>query len=128
MVFCAPLDVILTEVDVVEPDVVYVTSEQVARLVRRGVEEPPTLVIEVLSPSTSKRDRTAKRMLYWRQGVPHYWLADPLAETLEICEQRGGRYRGVATLARDAELRPRLFPGLVIPLAEVWPPDELRGR
>jgi Uma2 family endonuclease len=121
IVFTAPLDVILTNVDVVEPDIVYLTAEQVKHLAERAVEEPPTLAVEVLSPSTSRRDRTRKRALYERQGVPHYWIADPRRRTFEAHELRGNHYELVASLTADAEFRTSLFPGLVIPLADLWP-------
>jgi Uma2 family endonuclease len=99
-----------------------------ARVTQRAVEEPPTLVVEIISPSTEQRDRTRKQELYERQGVPHYWLADPVLHTLEAYELRGGRYELIATLAGDAEFRPSLFPGLVIRLAEVWPPAGWRAQ
>jgi Uma2 family endonuclease len=125
--FFAPLDVILTDQDVVEPDIVYLTAEQLARVTERGVEEPPTLVVEILSPSTSRRDRTRKRELYERQGVPHCWLVDPKRCTLEEYKLRHGRYELVASLAGDAEVQPAHFPGLVIRLADVWPPAGWRA-
>jgi len=122
MVFVAPLDVILTDHDVVEPDMLYLTGEQVARSSTRAVEEPPTLVVEVLSPSTAERDRTLKRALYERQGVPHYWLADPLGQRLDAYELRDGRYHLAASLTGSVDFEPTLSPSLVIHLAEVWPP------
>jgi len=128
MVFFAPLDVILTDHDVVEPDIVYLTAEQLARVTERAVEEPPTLVVEILSPSTAQRDRTRKQQLYERQGVPHYWLADPVLHVLDVYERHEGRYELVASLTGDAEFRPALFPGLVIRLADVWPPPGWRAR
>ncbi|HLH26037.1 MAG TPA: Uma2 family endonuclease [Chloroflexota bacterium] len=128
MLFAAPLDVIFTNFSVVEPDIVYITAEQIERIGRRGIEEPPTLVIEVLSPSTTARDRGIKRELYERQGVPHYWLAHPTRRSLEVRERRGGQYELVATLTGNAEFRPLLFPGLVIPLREIWPPRSWRAR
>jgi Uma2 family endonuclease len=127
MVFVAPLDVIFTDNDVVEPDILYLTAEQVERMSKRGAEEAPALVIEVLSPSTSRRDRARKRELYERQGVPHYWLADPKRCTLDVYERRRGGYELIVTLTGDAEFRPSLFPGLVIRLAEVWPPTGWRA-
>jgi Uma2 family endonuclease len=128
MVFFAPLDVILTDHDVVEPDIIYLTADQLARVTERAVEEPPTLVIEILSPSTAQRDRTRKQTLYERQGVPHYWLADPVLHTLDVYELRAGGYELVATPTGDAEFQPSLFPGLVIRLAEVWPPAGWRAQ
>jgi Uma2 family endonuclease len=128
MVFAAPLDVLFSNLSVVEPDLVYVTTEQIERIGRRGLEEAPTLVVEVLSPSTSARDRGIKRALYEQQGVPHYWLAHPTRRALEVRELRGSQYELVTTLTGQAEFRPALFPGLVIPLGEVWPPRSWRAR
>jgi Uma2 family endonuclease len=94
----------------------------------RAVEEPPTLVVEILSPSTSQRDHTRKQELYERQSVPHYWLADPVLHTLDVYERRGGRGELVATLASNAEFQPSRFPGLVIRLADIWPPAGWRAQ
>jgi Uma2 family endonuclease len=127
-VFSAPLDVILTQHDVVQPDICYLTTEQIERIGRRGIEEAPTLVVEVLSPSTSARDRGIKRALYEQQGGPHYWLAHPTRRSLEDRELRGSQYELVTTLTGQAEVRPALFPGLVIPLGEIWPPRDWRAR
>jgi Uma2 family endonuclease len=129
MVFVAPLDVIFSEHDVVEPDILYLTVEQVERTRVRGIEEPPTLVVEIQSPSTQKRDRTLKLELYERQGVSHYWLVHPSRRSLQAYELRGRRYELLATLTGNAEFRPALFPGLTIRLGDVWPPRSLaRGR
>jgi Uma2 family endonuclease len=128
IVMFAPFDVIFTKNDVVQPDIFYITAEQIERIGRRGIEEAPTLVVEVLSPSTTARDRGIKRELYERQGVPHYWLAHPTRRTLEVHELRGGQYELMATLTGNAEFRPALFPDLVIPLREIWPPRSWRAR
>jgi Uma2 family endonuclease len=128
MVFSAPLDVMFTDYNVVEPDIVYITAEQIERIGRRGIEDAPTLVLEVLSPSTTARDRGIKHDLYQRQGVPHYWLAHPTRRTLEVRELRQDHYELMTTLTGNAEFRPALFPGLVIALGEIWPPRSWRAR
>lgn len=127
MVFFALLDVVLSDLDVVEPDLLYLTSEQVERVTKRAVEEPPSLAVEIISASTTRRDRTRKRALYERHGVPHYWLADPKRCTLDVYERRGAGYELVASLTGAAEFPPSLFPGLVIRLADVWPPADWRA-
>jgi hypothetical protein len=78
-------------------------------------------VVEILSPSTARRDRTVKRELYARMGVPHYWLIDPERRILEAYELRAGEYELVVRLTGAAEFRPTLFPGLVISLGAIWP-------
>jgi Uma2 family endonuclease len=118
----APFDVIFSKLNVVQPDLVCLTAEQVQRVRERGVEEAPTLVVEILSPSTSARDRREKLQLYARMGVPHYWLLHPRRRYLDAHELREGRYVLVAHLEGDAEFRPALFPGLVLRLAQIWAP------
>jgi Uma2 family endonuclease len=121
VVLFAPLDVIFGDVDVVVPDMIYLTVEQLARAPDRGVEEPPTLVVEILSPSTQRRDRTKKMELYESMGVPHYWMVHPVQHWLEAYELRAGRYVLVTRAAGRQQFQPVLFPGLTIPLAELWP-------
>ena len=127
-VFPGPLDVILTDFDVVQPDLSYLTPAQIERIGPKAIEEPPTLVVEVHSPDTTARDRGIKRELYERQDVPHYWLAHPTRRTLEVRELRGKQFELLTTLTGSAEFRPTLFPGLVIPLREIWPPRSWRAR
>ena len=72
IVVAAPLDVILTDRTVVQPDIVYVATDLTARISERGIEGAPTLVVEILSPSTRETDRSAKLRLYASCGVPWY--------------------------------------------------------
>jgi Uma2 family endonuclease len=74
-VFVAPLDVVLADDTVLQPDVLLVTPGGRARI-KRGVEGPPDLAIEILSPTSVRRDRGTKRATYARFGVGEYWLVD----------------------------------------------------
>lgn len=118
-VFYAPVDVILTDHDVVQPDLVVVTApEQVSE---RGIEGPPTLLIEILSPGTAYYDRTVKAQRYAALGVPHYWIVDPEARAVECYRLEGSHYL-LRTSGRDQEsLTVSDFPGLTIPLNTLWP-------
>ena len=80
----APLGVFITGADPVEPDVVVLLPGGKGRLAARGVEGPPDLVIEVLSPSNRGHDLLTKRALYGRGGVREYWIVDPDTRTIEI--------------------------------------------
>src|SRR5438067_7715755 len=75
-VFVGPVDILFGEGDYLEPDLVYVRPERRGIVTERGLEAAPDLVVEVLSPSTSKRDRTLKRDRYRHFGVPEYWIVD----------------------------------------------------
>ena len=120
-----PIGLILGKHDYVEPDIAYVSKEHRDRFSERGFEQPPDLVVEVVSPSpgSRRRDTMTKLRRYERAGVPHYWVVDPRARTVVAYELRTGRYEIVESHAAADTFRPRLFPGLEIPLREIWPPD-----
>jgi Uma2 family endonuclease len=80
----APLDVFFPGANPVQPDIVVMLPNSSARLVPRGIEGPPDLLIEVLSPSNRGHDLLTKRALYARAGVREYWIVDPDARTVEI--------------------------------------------
>jgi len=81
---------------------------------------PPTLIIESLSQGHEAHDRETKRRWYAEAGVPNYWLLDAMERTLECLILDGPDYRVDQSGKDDAELRPAMFPGLVIPLAKIW--------
>jgi len=85
-VFFAPVDVILGDDDVVQPDPIVVRDP--AQLSRRGVEGAPFLVVEVISPGREDYDRTVKARRYAARGVPHCWIVDPEARRLECFRLR----------------------------------------
>lgn len=83
-VFVAPFDIVLSEYNVVQPDVIYFGAESARRIkLREHVRFTPDLAIEVLSPSTSRNDRGRKRDLMATYGVPEYWVVDPDAHHIE---------------------------------------------
>ncbi|QJD84886.1 Uma2 family endonuclease [Cohnella herbarum] len=83
LIYVAPLDVILNDTNVVQPDVLMIHRSRQHIVTSRGVEGPPDLVVEVLSPGSRKRDRLKKMAVYEKHGVPEYWIIDPEARTLE---------------------------------------------
>ena len=80
----------------------------------------PDWVCEVLSPSTTRLDRTRKLGIYARELVAHAWLIDPLAETLEVFRLEGGRWSMLAALGGDAIARIEPFVEIDMELALLW--------
>ena len=119
--FYAPCDVMLSESDVVQPDLLFVSRKR-EHLLRDGqkVQGAPDLVIEILSPSTADRDRGKKLALYGRHGVTEYWLVDPVAETISIHRQQAGELVPTDTFGRDQTLRSPLLAGLELQLYDVF--------
>jgi Uma2 family endonuclease len=119
-VFAAPLDVILSHEDVVQPDLIVVERRQISA---RGVEGPPLLVVEILSPARSEYDRLTKARRYAAHGVPHYWIVDPDSRTLECFGLSGAAYHLQASASGHETLAAPAFTSLTIPLADLWLPD-----
>ena len=119
--FFAPCDVVLSDTDVVQPDLLFVSLER-EHLLSGGenVQGAPDLVIEILSPATAERDRGYKRELYGRHGVAEYWLVDPMAETVSVHRQRAGMLTVARTFSRKQTLRSPLLPGLQLHLEDVF--------
>ncbi|MEO7135781.1 MAG: Uma2 family endonuclease [Vicinamibacterales bacterium] len=116
-VFNAPIDLILTNHDVTQPDLVVVEASSITR---RGIEAPPLLVVEVLSPSTESFDRQVKGRRFAALGVPSYWILDPDARRLECFRNEGGRYVLSVTAEREEQLPIPEFDGLTIDLPAIW--------
>ena len=117
----APCDVFLSDTNVVQPDLLFV-SRQREHLLSDGekVRGAPDLVVEILSPSTADKDRGSKRELYGRHGVAEYWLVDPIGETVSIHRQRGGVLAAADTFSRGQTLRSPLLAGLELRLDDVF--------
>lgn len=119
-VYVSPIDVILSRITVLQPDLVYVETGRLGVVTERAIEGAPTLVVEVLSPSTGARDRGAKQALYAQYGVPYYWIVDPVARIVQALRLAGESYE---TVARLDETPPVAFPpleGLLLDPAAVW--------
>jgi Uma2 family endonuclease len=125
-VFQAPLDVILSKHDIVEPDILVV--ERVSQMAENYIDGPPLLAIEVLSPSTARRDRGLKLRRYSSLGIVHYWIVDTKARTLECYRARGSRYERLLTVGRTDVLRHPDFPKLAIEMARIWAPSPATNR
>ena len=84
LVVLAPLDVVLSDHDVAQPDLLFVSNERSGIVEDANVQGAPDLVVEILSPSTAAYDQGYKLALYGRHGVREYWLVDPNAETVQV--------------------------------------------
>jgi Uma2 family endonuclease len=119
-VWFAPLDVVLSNHDVAQPDILFVSNARSGIITEANIQGGPDLVVEVLSPATSGYDRGYKQVLYSRHGVREYWLVDPGAETVEVLaqDQRGMALH--ATYHVGETLTSPLLIGLSIDLAQIF--------
>jgi Uma2 family endonuclease len=121
--FFAPYDVVFTNVDIVEPDLLYFSNERAAQVITpmhaRGA---PEIVVEIASRGTRKRDETIKRRLYEREGVSEYWVVDPEVDVIRIYRRDGDSFGRAIELTREAgdTLTTSLLAGLEMPLTRIF--------
>ncbi|HET9270267.1 MAG TPA: Uma2 family endonuclease [Vicinamibacterales bacterium] len=122
-VFGAPFDVVFSDFDVVEPDLLFVSRERAGVITEKNVQGAPDLVVEVGSPATRRRDEKAKLQLYERFGVREYWVVDPDLDLIKVYRTVEGRYERAAelTIGAGEALSTPLMPGLTITLADIFP-------
>lgn len=121
-IYNAPFDVYLSDHDVFQPDLLFVSNERRSILSPKGVEGAPDLVIEILSPTSEFHDRNTKQSTYAEAGVSEYWLIEPKTQSIEVylLGVDPDKPRLTVQLGKDAVMMSELFPGLEIVLAEVF--------
>ena len=112
-VWIAPLDIVLSRDNVLEPDLVVILSGRAAIVGPKNVQGAPDIAIEVLSEGTRRRDKTVKRRLYEQHGVTEVWIVDPDEVSVTIVRD------GEATVAGERVTTP-LLPGFAMPLRDVF--------
>ena len=118
-VYVAPVDVVLSDTDVVQPDVLFISRAREDRITEENVRGAPDLVIEILSPSTADRDLGYKHELYGRHGVLEYWIIDPVAETVAVHRQRDGKLERTGRFGRGQSLATTVLEGLALELDDI---------
>jgi Uma2 family endonuclease len=116
------VDVELEAHEIVRPDLAGWRRARLPRPDERPLRVVPDWVCEVLSPSTVARDRVAKRHLYAKHGIAHYWLVDPDARTLEALELRAGRWVDVGTFDDTAVARIAPFDAVELSVGRLFLP------
>jgi Uma2 family endonuclease len=118
-VFFAPFDVVLDSENVVQPDIIFVSTANLGIIEKRAIFGAPDLLVEMLSPSSIRRDLRDKKTLYARFGVKEYWIGDPENKTMEILTLRGGRYQRYCAAKEKGKLASKVLPGLELELADI---------
>ena len=122
-VFYAPLDVVFSNYDVVEPDLLYVSHARSAEvLTTLNVQGAPELVIEIASRGTRRRDETIRRRLYERSRVVEYWVVDPELDVVRVHRREADGFARVVEISRERgdSLTTPLLQGLELQLSEIF--------
>ncbi|HYF51967.1 MAG TPA: Uma2 family endonuclease [Planctomycetota bacterium] len=120
VVALAPLDVVLSDVDVLQPDILFVANARKKIIRKEGVFGAPDLCIEILSPSNRKLDLGIKRQLYARHGVIEYWIVDPDDNTVSVYRLQEETEQPRAKLDDRATLTSALLPGFELKLERLF--------
>lgn len=94
----APVDIVLNEVNALQPDLIYVGPDNPGRVLNGRFHGAPDLAVEIISPTSRSRDATVKAMRYARAGIREFWLVDPELRTITVFVLSGDLY-----VEREAE-------------------------
>ncbi|HMJ90359.1 MAG TPA: Uma2 family endonuclease [Candidatus Acidoferrum sp.] len=119
-VMIAPLDVFLSDINIFQPDVLFVSNERLSLIGEQGIEGGPELVVEILSPSTAKYDKGSKKKIYSRTGVQELWLIDPDAKTIQVFDLAADAETPIATHSAKSVFKSALLPGLKIDAKKIF--------
>ena len=119
-IYHAPLDVVLSEEDVAQPDILFISKERSQIITKDNIQGAPDLIIEILSPATAERDRTYKRTLYARSGVREYWIVDPEKQSIEVMELGEKGFETLGIYKEGENLVSPLLEGLCLNLGEIF--------
>ena len=119
--FYAPFDVVLSEANVLQPDLIFVSNEREHIITRENIQGAPDLVVEVLSPSTASRDWRIKLNLYAQHGVREYWVVDPDGQRIWVMAGHDGELNEVANYGRGDVLTSPTLSGFSANLDQVFP-------
>jgi len=119
-IFVAPFDVVLSNTDVVQPDVIFVSNQRSDIITANNIRGAPDLVVEILSPATAERDKTLKLDLYAQYGVQEYWIVDPDTKSITVLVRGENGFDVAGIYAEDQTLRSPTLEGFDIALQELF--------
>lgn len=120
LVFFAPTDVVLSDTNVVQPALLFVSTAREHIVTRANIQGAPDLVVEIRSDSTAERDWTLKRELYAEHGVKEYWLVDPEAMTVTVLLLHGDVFNVVGIYWKGQRLTSPTLEGFTVSLDEIF--------
>lgn len=118
--YYAPFDVILSDENVLQPDILFISKEHSSIITKDNVRGAPDLVIEIISPATRNRDREIKGKIYAKYGVKEYWLINPEEQSIEVMTWNEEGFKAIGLYKRGQKLQSALLSGLSLDLQEVF--------
>jgi Uma2 family endonuclease len=118
-IFVAPVDVVLDDRNVVQPDIIFVASANKDILHDKAIVGVPDLLVEMISPSSVRRDRYQKKDLYARFGVKEYWIGDPGNESLEVFSLKQNGYESLCSAEQKGKIFSHVLTGFEFDLSQL---------
>jgi Uma2 family endonuclease len=114
-IFHAPIDVVFSMTEIVQPDIVLVSKQREEIIAKKNLISAPDLIVEILSETTEKTDRTKKKEMYEKYGVREYWIVDPSDQSIEIFVLEQSRYATAQKFVNDDIVDSTILPGIAFP-------------
>ena len=119
-VYHAPFDVVLSDIDVVQPDLIFVSNERAEIITPANIQGAPDLVVEILSPSTAARDKTFKRSLYAKHGISEYWMVDLTEKTITVLRLGEHGFEVIDTYGEGESLTSPTLQGFTLNINDIF--------
>ena len=116
----APMDVVLSDTDVVQPDLLFISHERAHIIAHDAIHGAPDLVVEILSPSTAQRDLTFKRRLYAKHGIKEYWQVNIDDRRVTVLLLGDNDYEFTAVYGSGETLTSPVLPGFTLAIDEIF--------
>jgi Uma2 family endonuclease len=115
----APMDVYLTETDIYQPDIIYISNER-SHIIQERVKGVPDLIIEVLSPSNAYYDLVQKKNVYESTGVKEYWIVDPQEKAIEVFENVEKEFKSLSKMKKSGLVESKLLTGFPVNVENIF--------
>ncbi len=119
-VFYAPIDVVLSSHNTLQPDIIFIEKKRKAIITEKNINGAPDLVIEILSPSSFYYDLFDKKELYEQHGVKEYWLVDPLRQWADVYVLKEKNFELVQHREKEGALHSTVLNGFKIDLPQMF--------
>ncbi|GAB6283068.1 MAG: Uma2 family endonuclease [Ignavibacterium sp.] len=118
-IILSPMDVYLTEENVYQPDIIFISNENKG-IIKDRVRGVPDFVIEVLSPTTGYYDLVKKKKIYEQTGVKEYWIIDPEMKTVEVLENKDKEFQVFIKVEKEGKVKSKLLNGFEIDWSSIF--------
>lgn len=118
--FAAPMDVVFTEHDTFQPDLLFITKERLNIIGENKIEGSPNLVVEILSPSNDNSEMSYKKHIYEITGVQEYWLINVEKQTLTLYKQINNELRWQRDIQKNEVLQSETIKGFELELSKIF--------